>query len=402
MSLANGTHYLAIPGPSVSPEEVLRAMHRTAPNIYTGALHEMVDTIVPDLKRVARTEHAVAMYIANGHGVWEAALTNVLSRGDKVVCIATGRFGEMWGKMAEALGVEVEFIDFGRRSAVAPERLAEALTEDSAHQIKAVMVVQVDTATSVRNDIPALRKVLDETGHPALLMSDNIACLACDHFEMDAWGVDVMVTGSQKGLMVPPGMGFVYFSPKADAARDSADLVTPYWDWRPRTKAEFFYQYFFGTAPTHHLHGLRAALDMLMEEGMDTVWRRHSVLASAVWAAVDRWGADGPLELNIADRTARSHAVTAVRAGGNNGALLQDWVKSQAGVTLGIGLGMDSPEDPRSEGFFRIGHMGHVNLQMVMGCLGAIDAGLKALDIPHGDGALEAASRAMAEGSKGG
>lgn len=398
MTLANGTHYLAIPGPSVSPEEVLRAMHRTAPNIYTGALHDMVDTIIPDLKRVARTDHHVAMYIANGHGVWEAALTNVLSRGDKVLCIATGRFGEMWGAMARALGVDVDVIDFGRRSAVDTTEVAQALARDTGHAIKAVMVVQVDTATSVRNDIPALRKVLDDAGHPALLMSDNIACLACDAFEMDAWGVDVMCTGSQKGLMVPPGMGFVYFNDKADAARERANLVTPYWDWRPRTRAEFFYQYFFGTAPTHHLHGLRAALDMLMDEGIEAVWRRHAILARGVWAAVDAWGEGGPLELNIADPAARSHAVTSVRAGADNGARLQTWVKETAGVTLGIGLGMDTPEDPMSSGFFRIGHMGHVNLQMVMGCLGAIDAGLKALDIPHGAGALEAASTAMVAG----
>lgn len=398
MTLANGTHYLAIPGPSVSPEEVLRAMHRTAPNIYTGALHDMVDTIIPDLKKVARTDHHVAMYIANGHGVWEAALTNVLSRGDKVLCIATGRFGEMWGKMASALGVTVDVIDFGRRSAADLARVGQALAEDTGHQIKAVMVVQVDTATSVRNDIPALRKVMDDAGHPALLMSDNIACLACDAFEMDAWGVDVMVTGSQKGLMVPPGMGFVYFNEKADVARDRADLVTPYWDWRPRTRAEFFYQYFFGTAPTHHLHGLRAALDMLMDEGMEAIWRRHAILASGVWAAVEAWGAEGPMELNIADPALRSHAVSAIRLGGKDGARLQNWVKETAGVTLGIGLGMDTPEDPMSEGFFRIGHMGHVNLQMVMGCLGAIDAGLKALDIPHGGGALESATQAMVAG----
>lgn len=401
MSLSNGTHYLAIPGPSVSPEEVLRSMHRTAPNIYTGALHDMVDTIIPDLKRVARTRHEVAMYIANGHGVWEAAVTNTLSRGDKVLCLATGRFGEGWGALAANLGIEVEMMDFGRRAPVDLAAVQARLAQDDAHAIKAVLVVQVDTATSVRNDIAGLRAAMDAAGHPALLMSDNIACLGCDAFEMDDWGVDVMITGSQKGLMVPPGMAFVYYSPKADAARDTADLVTPYWDWRPRSHAQVFYQYFFGTAPTHHLHGLRTALDMIHEEGIEAVWARHAGLASAVWAAVDAWGAGGAMELNIADPAMRSHAVTAVRLGAPDGKRLQDWVSANAGVTLGIGLGMETEEDPDCTGFFRIGHMGHVNVQMVMGCLGAIDTGLKALDIPHGSGALEAASAALAAASRG-
>jgi len=401
MSLSNGTHYLAIPGPSVSPEEVLRAMHRTAPNIYTGALHDMVDGLVPDLKRVARTEHNVAMYIANGHGVWEAALANTLSTGDKLLCLATGRFGEGWGEMAQKMGAKVETIDFGRRSPVDMARVAEALAADTEEAIKAVLIVQVDTATSVRNDIAALRATLDAADHPALLMCDNIACLGCDAFEMDAWGVDVMVTGSQKGLMVPPGMGFVYYSPKADAARETASMVTPYWDWRPRTTAEVFYQYFFGTAPTHHLHGLRAALDMIHEEGIEAVWARHASLAKGVWAAVERWGADGPMELNIADPAFRSHAVTSVRIGAPHGTALQDWVRANAGVTLGIGLGMETEDDPQCTGFFRIGHMGHVNLQMVMGCLGAIDVGLRALDIPHGSGALDAASQALTDTIKG-
>ena len=401
MTLANGTHYLAIPGPSVSPEEVLRAMHRTAPNIYTGALHEMVDTIVPDLKKIARTEHNATMYICNGHGGWEAALTNVLSRGDKVLCLVTGRFGAGWSEMAVRLGIEVQTMDFGRRAAVDPARLEEALRADTGHAIKAVMVVQVDTASTVRNDIPAIRAAMDAAGHPALLMSDNIACLGCDAFEMDAWGVDVMLTGSQKGLMVPPGMAFVFYGPKAAEARERAGLVTPYWDWKPRTEAAEFYQYFFGTAPTHHLFGLRAALDLILDEGLEAVWARHAALARGVWAAVDAWGAGGPMELNIANPAERSHAVTSVRVGKPHGAAIQTWVSANAGVTLGIGLGMATEEDPKSEGFFRIGHMGHVNLQMVMGCLGAIDASLKALDIPHGPGALEAASAAMVQAIRG-
>ena len=175
MSLANGRHYLAIPGPSVMPDRVLQAMHRPAPNIYTGELVDLTHSLVPDLKAVARTNHHVAMYIANGHGVWEAALANTLSRGDKILILATGRFCLGWGEMAAAMHIDCEIIDFGQRADIDMDRVAEALAADQDHKIKAVMAVQVDTSTSVRNDILALRKTLDAAGHPALLFSDNIA-----------------------------------------------------------------------------------------------------------------------------------------------------------------------------------------------------------------------------------
>lgn len=398
MQLANGVHYLAIPGPSVMPDAVLRAMHRPAPNIYTGELHELVDSLIPDLKTVAQTSGDVAIYIANGHGAWEAALCNVLSRGDKVLSLATGIFAHGWSDMAQDLGVEVERIDFGRRNPIDLDAFEAALLADKDHSFKAVLAVQVDTSTSVRNDIRAMREVLDAVGHPALLMVDCIACLGCDVFRMDDWGVDVMVTGSQKGLMTPPGLAFVFFNEKADKARDSADLVTRYWDWRPRSGAEQFYMYFCGTAPTHHLYGLRAALDILHAEGLETVWARHERLAQGVWAAIDTWGGnEGQIGLNIEDPTRRSHAVTSVRMSKPNGKRLQDWVSANAGLTLGIGLGMATDEDPLSEGFFRIGHMGHLNAQMLLGALGAIQTGLAALDIPHDPAGLAAATKVLAQ-----
>lgn len=396
MSLANGRHYLAIPGPSVMPDRVLQAMHRPAPNIYTGQLVDMTATIVADLKQVARTRHGVAIYIANGHGAWEAALCNTLSRGDKVLILGTGRFCQGWGELARGLGIVTEIIDFGFRAKVDLDRVAEALRADTGHQIKAVLAVQVDTASSVRNDIPGLRRVLDETGHPALLFSDNIACLAVDEFHMDDWGVDVMVAGCQKGLMVPPGMAFVYFNDKADAARETADCVTPYWDWRPRANPALYYQHFCGTAPTHHLYGLREALDMILhEEGLEAVWHRHKVLAGAVWAAFDAWGQGSEIALNIADPSARSHAVTTVRIGGDAGTRLRHWLEHEAGITLGIPLG--APEE-EANSIFRIGHMGHVNAHMVLGVLGAIQAGMIALGIPHGPGGLDVAAGVIARG----
>ncbi|MGR3805831.1 pyridoxal-phosphate-dependent aminotransferase family protein [Marinibacterium profundimaris] len=395
-SLRHGRPYLAIPGPSVMPDRVLQAMHRPAPNIYAGEVVDLTASLVPDLKYVAGTEHDVAIYIANGHGVWEAALSNVVAPGERVLVPATGRFGHGWSEMAAGIGAEAQILDFGKRSPWDLERIADALQADSERKIKAVLAVHVDTSTSIRNDVAGLREVLDETGHPALLMVDCIASLACDRVTMDAWGADVLVTGSQKGLMTPPGLGFVFFGPKAAAARQAMPRVSRYWDWVPRANPEFYYEYFGGTAPTHHLFALRAALDMIREEGIENTWARHATLARAIWAAAEAWGADGPMELNMPDPAFRSHAVTALRIGAPHGTALRDWVDQNLGLTLGIGLGMAPPGDPAWHGFFRIGHMGHVNGHMILGLLGGIDAALKALEIPHGDGALEAASTVIA------
>jgi alanine-glyoxylate transaminase/serine-glyoxylate transaminase/serine-pyruvate transaminase len=399
MSLANGRHYLAIPGPSVMPDRVLQAMHRPAPNIYTGELVDMVASLVPDLKAVARTEGNVAMYIANGHGAWEASLVNILSRGDRILVLGTGRFCLGWGEMAAALGVDCQVLDFGTQSDIDMARVAEALAADPEHRIKAVLAVQVDTSTSVKNDIPALRRTLDAAGHPALLCVDCIACLACDAFEMDEWGVDVMVTGSQKGLMTPPGLGFVFFTEKADRAREHANLVTPYWDWRPRVNPAEFYRYFNGTAPTHHIYGLRVALDMIVkEEGLEAVLHRHGVLARAVWAALEVWAQAGPVRPNIADRARRSHSVTTVNFGPGNGQRMRDWMTETAGVTLGIPLGGIAAPGTDPADYLRIGHMGHVNAHMVLGVLASLQAGMTALGIPHGATGVEAAARVIAAG----
>ena len=393
MSLGFGRHYLAIPGPSVMPDRVLQAMHQAAPNIYEGALHEMVDGIIPDLKKVAKTSGEVAIYIANGHGTWEAALTNTLSRGDRVLALATGRFVVFWAIMAERLGIEVDLIDFGKSSSIDLNQVEEKLNADHEKSYQAVLVVQTDTASSVRNDIEALSECIRSTGHPALLMVDCMASLACDRFEMDAWGVDLMVAGSQKGLMTPPGLGFMYFNHRVIEARKRADLVTPYWDFLPRINPEVFYEYFYGTAPTHHLFGLREALDMIFEEGLDQIWARHAKLSQAIWSAFESWGEGSSIRLNIKEPQQRSHSVTSASMDPPHATELRRWTEHKAGVTLGIGLGMADPSDPAYHGFFRVAHMGHVNAHMTLGMLSVIDAGLKALNIPHGDGALEAASR---------
>lgn len=398
MSLSHGRSYLAIPGPSVMPDRVLQAMHRAAPNIYAGEVVDMMPGLIDGLKSVARTRHDAVIYIANGHGAWEAALSNTLSPGDKVLSLCTGRFGHGWHEMATGLGIEPIIEEFGLQSPVDPDRVEKLLRADKTHALKAVLLTHVDTSTSVLNDVQAVRAAMDAAGHPALLMIDCIASMGGDRFEMDAWGVDVAVAASQKGLMVPPGIGFVFFNDKAAAARAAHPRVSRYWDWQPRANPDLFYQYFGGTAPTHHLFGLRESLAMIAEEGgIEAVWRRHAHLARAIWAAFDAWGAGGPLQMNVANPAHRSSAVTALRIGAQHGTALRNWTEQNVGVTLGIGLGMSTPDDPKGDGFFRLGHMGHVNASMVMGALSAIQSGLTALGIPHGAGALDAAARVISE-----
>lgn len=249
MSLNFGRHLMSISGPSVIPERVLNAMHQSSPNIYDGPLIDLTESLFPDLKAVARTKGEVAIYIANGHGAWEAAISNTLSRGDKVLVLGTGRFAIGWGEWGRTMGIVPEVVDFGISDPVCPQKLEEMLREDTTHSYKAIFVTQTDTASSVMNDIPALRKAIDATGHPALFMVDCIASLGCERFEMDEWGVDLMVSACQKGLMTPPGLSFVFANERALAARATADLVTSYWDWKPRMNPDIYYQYFGGTPP---------------------------------------------------------------------------------------------------------------------------------------------------------
>ena len=400
MTLANGRPYLAIPGPSVMPDRVLAAMHRAAPNIYEGALYDMVASLWPDLKTLAGTKSSVAAYIGNGHAVWEAANANMFSRGEKALVLATGQFGLSWANSARAMGIEVEVLDFGKSTPVDMARVESILRADRAGRIKAVLTTQVDTASTIRTDVAALRRVMDSAGHDALLAVDCIASLGCDEYRMDDWGVDVTVAASQKGLMTPPGMGFVWFSDKARARTEAADLRTPYWNWTPRADGEEFWQLWNGTAPTHHLYGLREALTMINEEGLTAVWARHECLARTVWAAFDCWAAGNPaIGMNVADPADRGRSVTAARFGAPHATRLREWCEHRAGVTLGIGLGMAASSDPAYHGFLRVAHMGHVNAHMTLGALAVMEAGLIALDIPHGPGALAAAAAVVAAGA---
>lgn len=377
------------------PDRVLSAMHRAAPNIYEGELVDGVVAIREDLNWLAGATANIAFYITNGHGAWEAANMNMFSRGDKALVLLTGRFGVGWAAAARQVGVDVATLDFGLKSPIDPAQVEAALRADPS--IRAVLMTHVDTATSVRNDVQAVRAAIDAAGHDALLAVDCVASLGCDAFEFDDWGVDVMISASQKGLMTPPGLGIVWFSDKAKA-RPRSDLVTPMWDWGPRADYSFFYEQFGGTAPTHHLLGLREALTMIREEGREAVFNRHDALAHAVWAAFDAWGAGNPaIGLNIADPAFRGRAVTAARFGAPHATAIRSWTEKNAGVILGIGLGMAEPTDPAYHGFLRVAHMGHVNAHMTLGVLAVMEAAMKALGVPHGDGALAAAAQVVAD-----
>jgi len=385
MTVRHGRQFLSIPGPTTVPDEILAAMHRPAVDIYGGELIGITDNCLADLRRVFRTRGRTYIYVGNGHGAWEAALANVLSAGDTVLVLESGRFAAGWGQMAEMMGIGIETVSGDQRRAVDPSALEARLREDRDGRIKAILVVQVDTASGVANDIAALRRAIDAAGHDALLMVDAIASLATMEFEMDEWGVDVAVTCSQKGLMMPPGLSFVAAGEKALAVHVEAGLRTGYWDWTAR-HGEMHYLKYCGTPPVHMLFGLRQSLDMLLDEGLDNIFTRHRLLAGAVQAAVAVWAEAGVLEFNITEPAERAPSVTAILMnGGSDPARLLDYCREKCGVVLGIGIGdLDGKA-------FRIAHMGHVNAPMVLGSLAVTETALAALNIPHGRGGVQAA-----------
>ncbi len=388
-SLRHGRQMVAIPGPSVIPDRVLAAMNQAMPNIYEGDLVDQSKTLFDDLPQIACTTGEAYITVSNGHGAWEMALTNTMSRGDRILILESGRFARGWGNMGATAGLEVQTLPGDDRGPVDLNAVEAVLRADTAQAIKAVLVVQVDTATSVRNDIQGIRAALDAAAHPALLMVDCIASIGCERFEMDAWGVDVTVAGSQKGLMVPPGMGFVWANEKAHTAWETADLRTGYWDWGPRGGHDGHYLRYAGTPPIQHVFALRTALDMLLEEGLENVWWRHQVLADAIRAAVNAWSKGNEVEHNISNPTFRSNAVTTVRTGSIDGDELRAVAEREAGLVLGIEIaGVGNA--------FRIGHMGHLNPPMVLGVLGTIEATLLQLGaiLPSSGVAAAAASLA--------
>ena len=385
MTVRGGREFLVIPGPTTVPDEVLQAMHRPAVDIYSGPLIALTDSLFADLTKIFRTAGRAYVYIANGHGAWEAALTNVLSRGDTVLVLESGRFAAAWGDAAAKLGCEVETLAGDWRRAIRPAEVEARLRADKAGRIKAILAVQIDTASGVVNDIAAIGAAIKAARHDALFMVDAVASLGCMPFEMDAWGVDVAMSGSQKGLMTPPGLSFVAAGSRARAVHETADLRTPYWDWTAR-EGDVHYQKYAGTPPEHLMFALRRALDMLLAEGLENVFLRHRLLAEAVRRAVDVWSQGQAIGFNVVEPAERSDTVTTVLIDdGHEPRPLVDYCNKKCGVVLGIGIGDLSGKA------FRIAHMGHVNAPMVLGTLGVIEVGLKALGIPHGSGGAQAA-----------
>ena len=389
MAVRAGREFLAIPGPTTMPDEVLRAMHRPAIDIYAEALPKLTASLLADLKTLFRTEGQSYIYIANGHGTWEAALTNVLSRGDKVLVLESGRFAMGWGEAARRMKVDVEILKGGWNRAVRPQQVEDRLRQDTKGEIKAILVVQIDTASGCINDIQAIGQAIKAARHDALLMVDTVASLACVPFEMDAWGVDVAMSGSQKGLMTPPGLGFIAANDRAREIHKSADLRTAYWDWTLREGKEHYTRY-AGTAPINHLFGLRQAIDMILTEGLENVHRRHRLLADATRTAVGVWSEGQALRFNITEPAERSDTVTTILVDDPDRlAALRAYCNVRCGVVLGAGIG-----DLTGKAF-RIAHMGHVNAPMLLGTLGVVEMALQALDIPHGKSGTSAAIAAL-------
>jgi alanine-glyoxylate transaminase / serine-glyoxylate transaminase / serine-pyruvate transaminase len=384
MTVAKGREFLSIPGPTNVPDAVLAAMHRPAIDIYSGDMLAITDTCLEDLRSLFCTKGKVYIYAANGHGGWEAAVSNVLSRGDTVLALESGRFATGWGEMAKMMGAELEVLKGDWRRAVDPAAVEERLERDTAHRIKAVLLVQIDTASGVVNDVPAIRRAMTAARHPALLMVDTVASLGCMEFNMDAWGVDVAMAGSQKGLMTPPGLAFVAANDRARGVHKTASLRTFYWDWSLR-EGEIHYQKYCGTPPEHLLFALRKALDLLKEEGLANAIRRHALLAGATRAAVAKWAEGQVLNFNISNPAERANSITNILIEGRDPRPLLAYTRDKCGVVLGVGLG--ALEDRA----FRIAHMGHTNAPMVLGTLGAVEMGLQALAIPHGSGGTQAA-----------
>lgn len=377
----SGRHFLQIPGPTNVPEQVLRAIAAPTLDHRGPEFAELTSDILGRLGPVFGTSHPVVIYPSSGTGAWEAALVNTLSPGDRVLCFETGHFATLWQQLADRLGLDVEFVPGDWRHGVDPALVAERLGDDREHAIKAVMVVHNETSTGVTSRIPEIRAAIDEATHPALLLVDTISSLGSVDYRHDEWGVDVTVAGSQKGLMLPPGLSFNAISDKALAAACTARLPRSYWDWEPILAANRngFFPY---TPATNLLFGLQESLRMLHQEGLPVVFARHERHAEATRAAVRGWG----LEVLCADEREHSPALTAVMLpAGHDADKLRELILQHYDMSLGAGLGKLAGT------VFRIGHLGHFNDLTLAGTLSGVQLGLAASGVPIDSGGVTAA-----------
>lgn len=380
-----GRHFLQIPGPSAVPDRILSAIGQQTIDHRGPDFAKVGKRALDGMKSIFKTEENVFIYPASGTGAWEAALVNTLSPGDRVLMFETGHFATLWKKLAEKLGLKAEFIQGDWRGGADPDQIEAYLAEDKTHEIKAVCVVHNETSTGSVSPIAAVRQAIDNAGHPALYMVDTISGLASLDYQHDAWGVDVTVSGSQKGLMLPPGLSFNAVSKKAMTANKTAKLQRSYWDWAemvgPNKTGYFPY-----TPATNLLYGLNEAVDMLHEEGLENVFARHKRHAAAARAAVAKWG----LETLCATQGQESAVLTAVvMPDGHSADAFRAVTLEHYDISLGNGLSkvMDK--------VFRIGHLGDFNDLMLLATLAGVEMGLAKSNVPHTQGGVQAAMKML-------
>jgi alanine-glyoxylate transaminase / serine-glyoxylate transaminase / serine-pyruvate transaminase len=381
VAISRGRHFLQIPGPTNVPDRILRAISRPTIDHRGPEFARMTREILEGLQNLMRTSGRVVIYPSSGTGAWEAALVNTLSPGDTILMFETGHFATLWKNVASRLSLRVEFLPGDWRHGADPAQIEAKLAEDRGKLIKAVALVHNETSTGVVSRIADLRKAIDRAGHPALLMVDTVSSLGLSEYRQDEWGVDVTVSSSQKGLMLPPGLGMNGISDKALEASKSARLARSYWDWQTMITANQagFFPY---TPATNLLFGLRESLTMIREEGPETITKRHNRFGEATRRAVRGWG----LEVNCLNPAEYSNSVTAVQVPeGYDADALRKLVLDRFNLSLGNGLGKLQGK------VFRIGHMGDFNELMLTGALSGIEMGLALSEVPHRRGGVQAA-----------
>ncbi|MCY4592454.1 MAG: aminotransferase class V-fold PLP-dependent enzyme [Alphaproteobacteria bacterium] len=376
-----GRHFLQIPGPSNVPDRILRAMDQPVIDHRGPEFQALARRVLARIGPVFGTTEPIVIFPSSGTGAWEAALVNTLSPGDRVVMYETGHFATLWSRLAERLGLRPHLLPGDWRRGARADAIAEALAADRAHEIRAVCIVHNETSTGAVSDVRAVRAAIDEAGHPALLMVDTISGLASVELRHDDWGIDVTVAGSQKGLMLPPGLGFNAVGPKAREAARTATLPRSYWDWEPcldaRETGSFPY-----TPATNLLYGLDEACAMLAEEGLDAVFARHDRLAEATRRAVRTWG----LDIQCANAAEHSPVLTGIRMpDGHDADALRAAILERFDMSLGSGLGKVASR------MFRVGHLGDFNDLMLIGTLSGVEMGLAVQQVPHSRGGVQAA-----------
>ncbi|MBR0669572.1 pyridoxal-phosphate-dependent aminotransferase family protein [Neoroseomonas soli] len=393
--LPRGRQFFANPGPTNIPDSILKAVAHVTIDFNDPAFLAVYDHCVAGLKRVLRTEQEVFLYTGSGHAAWEAALVNLFSPGDTLLVVETGYFSESWAKMAQDLGLKVRTIAADWRRGVDYAAIRAALAADGAHEIKAVCAVHNETATGMVLPLTEVRAALDAAGHPALLLADTISSLGSIDFRMDAWGVDVAVGGSQKGLMLPTGMSFTGVSAKAMAAHAGSRLPKSYFNWTNMLARR--HKSFIGTVPTSLFYGLKESLRLLEEEGLDQVFTRHARLAEAVRRCVRHWSGNNGPQLFCLSPDRYSDSVTAIlMPEGHDAEAVRRIALQTFNVSLGGGLGRLGGQ------VFRIGHLGDLNEPMILGTLSTVEVALRLAGVPHASGGVDAAIAYLAEAARGG